>query len=202
MQKHIEVLTSLTAQLAELSDRLQEIKSALEDELERVSSFVTRDGDDIVMVGAQSANPRIDGVCVPDAPKVAEVDPPLKDLSLDLTAPVTMDDFVAVADTGESATPAPEEGAGTAGERPDDLLEPLLDFNLVRSISLADTFFYANELFFGNKIRLEELLSEIEHFSGMSQVEHYLYEVCGFSRDDAAVRRLVGFIIANATVRK
>ncbi len=202
MQKHIEVLTSLTAQLGELSDRLQEIKSALEDELERVSSFVTRDGDDIVMVGAQSANPLRDEVRISDAPKAAEVDPPLKDLSLDLTAPVTMDDFVAVNEPSGHATPAPGESATTARECPGDVLEPLLDFNLVRSISLADTFFYANELFFGNKIRLEELLAEVERFSGMSQVEHYLYEVCGFSRDDVVVQRLIGFIMANATVRK
>ena len=202
MQKHIEVLTSLTAQLGELSDRLQEIKKALEEELERVSSFVTRQGDDSVMVGAQPASAGPDEVRLPQAPEAPEVDPPYKDLSLDLTAPVTMDDFVAVDEPVKPAKPAPKDSGPSAEEEPGDILEPLLDFNLVHSISLADTFFYANELFFGNKARLEELLSEIEHFSGMSQVEHYLYEVCGFSREDATVRRLIGFIMANATVRK
>lgn len=195
MQKHLEVLASLTSRLNDLSRQLQEVQTALEEELERVSSFVSPGGDGIGMEGAGPSDPISDTMDLEDAKaKVAEVEPPLQSLAFDTVKDASLDDFVAVG--SQEARPTAEE------ESVREALEPLLDFDLVRSISLADTFLFANELFFGNKAQLEDMLAEIEHFSSMSQVEDYLYRVRGFSRDDATIQRLVGFIVANASVRK
>ena len=194
MQKHLEVLASLSAKLDDLSRQLSEVKDALERELERASSFVPSDGKTIGMASAETPSGLPENADFPDkaAPQPSDVEPPLKDLSIDASSDVTLADFEAVVPASLDAEEKEEQS----------LFEPLLDFNLVRSISLADTFFYANELFFGNKAQLEDMLVEIERLSSMSQVENYLYEVRGFSRDDASIQRLMSFIMAGATVRK
>ena len=79
--------------------------------------------------------------------------------------------------------------------------EPVLDFDLKNTLSLADSFFYAGEFFGGNTAEVETMLDEIEHLSGMTQVENYLFDVRGFSKEDPAVQRLLTFVIAHAKTR-
>ena len=116
-------------------------------------------------------------------------------------SPMTIDDFVPKGGDATFPDAKVSRAEGTA-EGEDELFEPLLDFDLTGNISLADTFLYANEFFGGSRAAVEELLTEIERFSSISQVEHYLYEVCGYSKEDDAVVRLMSFIISNARVRR
>ena len=202
MQKHLEVLASLASRLEDLSRQLSEVKKALDEELDRASSFLPAGGTSIGMAGAESPSGLPENADLADKATVeaAPVEPPLRDLSIDPASQVTLDDFEAVSPATEVEPADPEQSREGGDEA--SLFEPLLDFNLVRSISLADTFFYANELFFGNKAQLEDMLIEIERLSSMSQVENYLYEVREFSREDPSIQRLMSFIMANASVRR
>lgn len=198
MQQHQKVLAELSERLDEISREIAEIKSVIDRERDRVSSMplssmtpeefpirkpsVSVDSDDTPL--SQSDRPRFEE---------HDTTPPF---ILDNVQESSLDDFEAI---------APEDGTSTirtTEEESRKLLEPLLDFDLLGSISLADTFFFANELFLGNKVRLEESLREIEKMSSMTQVENYLYDVCLFSHDDEAVQRLIDFILSHANTRK
>ena len=200
MQKHREVLADLEARLSRLAEEAEAIKQALRDELSRIDTFIA--------AGGEAAPPP--SMCRPwggtSSVTVSEeaggerpfaVTPPLQDFEAPI-AP-SIEDFVPVHAASDDHS-VPEEHPVSDSSR--DLFEPILDFRLSSSISLADTFFYAGELFMGNKPLFEEMLTEMEQLSSMTQVENYLYQVRGFSKDDPVVQRLLGFVVSHASSRK
>ncbi|MBR8703979.1 hypothetical protein [Porphyromonas levii] len=72
--------------------------------------------------------------------------------------------------------------------------EPALHFDLIDNLTIADKYLFANELFFGNQADLIEMLEEVERMSSWSQVEHYLYDVRGFGKDEESAKLLATFI--------
>lgn len=67
-------------------------------------------------------------------------------------------------------------------------------FNLLDTLSIADRYLFANELFMGDQASLMDMLAEIELLSDMGHVESYLYDVRQFGREEDVVKHLVAFI--------
>lgn len=77
--------------------------------------------------------------------------------------------------------------------------EPMMVFRTSGSLSVADSFFYANELFGGNRPELETALSEIDRLSSVSQLRHYLTETLRLDLSREEVKRFYDFVIAHST---
>ncbi|MDN4754131.1 hypothetical protein QYZ87_06260 [Porphyromonadaceae bacterium W3.11] len=81
----------------------------------------------------------------------------------------------------------------------DTIFEKSLSFDhLVDKFSLADRYFYANELFEGDQVAFDEALADIQRFSNWSQVESYVYDVIRLKRDNAIVKDFMA-VIKNAS---
>lgn len=76
----------------------------------------------------------------------------------------------------------------------DAVFEKQMSFHVNERFSLADRYFYANELFCGDQVALNEALSDIEKLSSWSQVESYLYDVIRLKREDNVVKSFVEII--------
>lgn len=76
-----------------------------------------------------------------------------------------------------------------------------LTVSVVGKLSLAESFFYANELFAGNQGALREVLEELEKMSSRSQIYSYLYDTLRFSKDEESVREFVAFVEDNIRER-
>lgn len=72
-----------------------------------------------------------------------------------------------------------------------------LTVSVVGKLSLAESFFYANELFAGNQGTLREVLEELEKMSSRSQIYSYLYDTLRFSKEEESVREFVAFVEDN-----
>lgn len=73
----------------------------------------------------------------------------------------------------------------------DKSFEPQMFFHPRRAFSVADTFLYANELCWGNRMEFETMLDEIEKLSSWSQLEHYIYNVLRLDRESREVQRFM-----------
>lgn len=77
----------------------------------------------------------------------------------------------------------------------DTIFEKSLSFgHLVDRFSLADRYYYANELFGGDQVAFDEALGDIQKFSNWTQVESYIYDVIRLKRDNATVKDFVAVI--------
>lgn len=76
-----------------------------------------------------------------------------------------------------------------------------LTISVVGKLSLAESFFYANELFAGNQGALREVLEELEKMSSRSQLYSYLYDTLRFSKEEESVREFVAFVEDNIRER-
>lgn len=77
--------------------------------------------------------------------------------------------------------------------------EPMMVFRTSGSLSVADSFFYANELFGGNRAELETALTEIDRLSSVSQLRHYLADTLQLDLEREEVQRFYDFVIAHST---
>lgn len=77
--------------------------------------------------------------------------------------------------------------------------EPMMVFRTSGSLSVADSFFFANELFGGNRPELETVLSEIDLLSSVSQLRHYLTETLRLDLSREEVKRFYDFVIAHSS---
>lgn len=79
--------------------------------------------------------------------------------------------------------------------------EPLVDFHTAGQLSVADSFFFANELFGGNRPELNRVLEEIDRLSSVSQVRHYLTETLGLDMESEEGKRFCDFVLSCSTRR-
>lgn len=79
--------------------------------------------------------------------------------------------------------------------------EPMVSFRTSGSLSVADSFFFANELFGGSRAELERVLEEVDRFSSVSQLQHYLYDTLQLAPDREEVARFYDFILSHSTAR-
>lgn len=73
-------------------------------------------------------------------------------------------------------------------------------FRTAGTLSVADSFLFANELFGGNRPELEGVLEEIDRLSSEEQLEHYLYDTLRLEPDREEVKRFRDFIRAHTTL--
>ena len=79
--------------------------------------------------------------------------------------------------------------------------EPLVDFHTAGQLSVADSFFFANGLFGGNRPELNRVLEEIDRLSSVSQVRHYLTETLGLDMESEEGKRFYDFVLSCSTRR-
>lgn len=79
--------------------------------------------------------------------------------------------------------------------------EPLVDFHTAGQLSVADSFFFADGLFGGNRPELNRVLEEIDRLSSLSQVWHYLTETLGVDMDSEEGKRFCDFVLSCSTRR-
>ena len=79
--------------------------------------------------------------------------------------------------------------------------EPLVDFHTAGQLSVADSFFFANELFGGNRPELNRVLEEIDRLSSVSQVRHYLTETLDLDMETEEGKRFYDFVLSCSTRR-
>jgi hypothetical protein len=205
--KYLDLMAHFDFIITEL-DRLREEVSAAMISPEEANAFV-KDFDEQHREGSE-ATPEGTTVEAPgedDAPSSVEEeeeedgDPS----SMEQEDPVLMDEA--------EATPEEEKlSEATASVDPileekvpeltlETAFEPLIDFSTQGHLSVADSFFFANELFLGNRPQLETTLSEVDRLSSMTQLRHYLYDTLRLDEEDEAVQRFYDFIVAHSSRR-
>lgn len=122
----------------------------------------------------------------PVAPTVEEVTEEATSSESDETTPIVVDE--------ELEEKVPELTLETA-------FEPMVDFHTAGQLSVADSFFYANELFGGNRPELNRVLGEIDRLSSVSQMRHYLTETLGLNVESDEGKRFYDFILSCSTRR-
>ena len=84
---------------------------------------------------------------------------------------------------------------------PETAFEPLVDFHTAGQLSVADSFFFANGLFGGNRPELNRVLGEIDRLSSVSQVRHYLMETLDLDMESEEGKRFYDFVLSCSTRR-
>lgn len=79
--------------------------------------------------------------------------------------------------------------------------EPMVDFHTAGQLSVADSFFFANELFGGNRPELNRVLGELDRLSSVSQMRHYLSETLGLNLESDEGKRFYDFVLSCSTRR-
>ena len=79
--------------------------------------------------------------------------------------------------------------------------EPMVDFHTAGQLSVADSFFFANELFGGNRPELNSVLGEIDRLSSVSQMRHYLAETLDLNIESDEGKRFYDFVLSCSTHR-
>ena len=79
--------------------------------------------------------------------------------------------------------------------------EPMVDFHTAGQLSVADSFFFANELFGGNRPELNRVLGEIDRLSSVSQMRHYLTETLDLNIESDEGKRFYDFVLSCSTRR-
>ena len=79
--------------------------------------------------------------------------------------------------------------------------EPMVDFHTAGQLSVADSFFFANELFGGNRPELNRVLGELDRLGSVSQMRHYLTETLGLNLESDEGKRFYDFVLSCSTRR-
>ena len=79
--------------------------------------------------------------------------------------------------------------------------EPMVDFHTAGQLSVADSFFFANELFGGNRPELNRVLGEIDRLSSVSHMRHYLAETLDLNIESDEGKRFYDFVLSCSTRR-
>ena len=84
---------------------------------------------------------------------------------------------------------------------PETAFEPPVDFHTAGQLSVADSFFFANGLFGGNRPELNRVLEEIDRLSSVSQVRHYLTETLDLDMESEEGKRFYDFVLSCSSRR-
>ena len=122
----------------------------------------------------------------PVAPTIEEVTEEATSPESDETTPMVVDE--------ELEEKVPELTLETA-------FEPMVDFHTAGQLSVADSFFFANELFGGNRPELNRVLGEIDRLSSVSQMRHYLTETLDLNVESDEGKRFYDFVLSCSTRR-
>ena len=79
--------------------------------------------------------------------------------------------------------------------------EPMVDFHTAGQLSVADSFFFANELFGGNRPELNRVLGEVDRLSSVSQMRHYLTETLDLNVESDEGKCFYDFVLSCSTRR-
>lgn len=174
---------SLDASLTQLRKGMQDLSRLIE-QVEQSSSAVAPE--------APCRPPQPEEPVAPATPEptpllVADDTPSLEDFEAVNPADEALHTVTKTADTPTATQPT---GAPTTPERP-------ISVNVVGRLSLAESFFYANELFAGNQGTLRSSLKEMESMSSKSQLYSYLYDTLQLPKDEENVQAFVAFIEQN-----
>ena len=122
----------------------------------------------------------------PIAPTIEEVIEETTSPESDETTPIVVDE--------ELEEKVPELTLETA-------FEPMVDFHTAGQLSVADSFFFANELFGGNRPELNRVLGELDRLSSVSQMRHYLTETLDLNVESDEGKRFYDFVLSCSTRR-
>lgn len=121
------------------------------------------------------------------------VDPTIEEVTEGATSPESDETTPIVVDE-ELEEKVPELTLETA-------FEPMVDFHTAGQLSVADSFFFANELFGGNRPELNRVLGEIDRLSSVSQMRHYLTETLDLNVESDEGKRFYDFVLSCSTRR-
>lgn len=121
------------------------------------------------------------------------VDPTIEEVTEEATSPESDKTTPIVVDV-ELEEKVPELTLETA-------FEPMVDFHTAGQLSVADSFFFANELFGGNRPELNRVLGEIDRLSSVSQMRHYLTETLDLNVESDEGKRFYDFVLSCSTRR-
>lgn len=121
------------------------------------------------------------------------VDPTIEEVTEEATSPKSDETTPIVVDE-ELEEKVPELTLETA-------FEPMVDFHTAGQLSVADSFFFANELFGGNRPELNRVLGEIDRLSSVSQMRHYLTETLDLNVESDEGKRFYDFVLSCSTRR-
>ncbi len=122
----------------------------------------------------------------PVAPTIEEVTEEATSPESDEISPIVVDE--------ELEEKVPELTLETA-------FEPMVDFHTAGQLSVADSFFFANELFGGNRPELNRVLGEVDRLSSVSQMRHYLTETLDLNVESDEGKRFYDFVLSCSTRR-
>lgn len=122
----------------------------------------------------------------PVAPTIEEVTEETTSPESDEISPIVVDE--------ELEEKVPELTLETA-------FEPMVDFHTAGQLSVADSFFFANELFGGNRPELNRVLGEVDRLSSVSQMRHYLTETLDLNVESDEGKRFYDFVLSCSTRR-
>ena len=121
------------------------------------------------------------------------VDPTIEEVTEETTSPESDETTPMVVDE-ELEEKVPELTLETA-------FEPMVDFHTAGQLSVADSFFFANELFGGNRPELNRVLGEVDRLSSVSQMRHYLTETLDLNVESDEGKRFYDFVLSCSTRR-
>jgi len=121
------------------------------------------------------------------------VDPTIEEVTEEATSPES-DEISPIVVDEELEEKVPELTLETA-------FEPMVDFHTAGQLSVADSFFFANELFGGNRPELNRVLGEIDRLSSVSQMRHYLTETLDLNVESDEGKRFYDFVLSCSTRR-
>lgn len=121
------------------------------------------------------------------------VDPTIEEVTEEATSPESNEIIPVVVDE-ELEEKVPELTLETA-------FEPMVDFHTAGQLSVADSFFFANELFGGNRPELNRVLGEIDRLSSVSQMRRYLTETLDLNVESDEGKRFYDFVLSCSTRR-
>ena len=121
------------------------------------------------------------------------VAPTIEEVTEETTSPES-DEIIPVVVDEELEEKVPELTLETA-------FEPMVDFHTAGQLSVADSFFFANELFGGNRPELNRVLGEIDRLSSVSQMRHYLTETLDLNVESDEGKRFYDFVLSCSTRR-
>ena len=120
------------------------------------------------------------------------VDPTIEEVTEEATSPESEE--IAPMVVEELEEKVPELTLETA-------FEPMVDFHTAGQLSVADSFFFANELFGGNRPELNRVLGEVDRLSSVSQMRHYLTETLNLNVESDEGKRFYDFVLSCSTRR-
>lgn len=170
-----EINDSVTIAMSEVNGN----GARLVERIDQLIRELTEIRDEVTALSESSSETPVD-------PTIEEVTEEATSSESDETTPIVVDE--------ELEEKVPELTLETA-------FEPMVDFHTAGQLSVADSFFFANELFGGNRPELNRVLGEIDRLSSVSQMRHYLTETLDLNVESDEGKRFYDFVLSCSTRR-